>query len=281
MSDQNLTAQTIRFLLDRDFRDAWTALAKVPEETASGRGNFMFGREAMALLELACRVCHEDPSGKALADLSAALEQIETRYFTPLPAPAYWPKDFDLPSSPTKGPREQQLMCVIYDLVRHGQAHQRQQIMVTTTDNNTFGVSLTGAMYGRTLETRLAHGRPPEHLSLLPGQDGEVFIVLCPEVLFLDLQAALDSSGVFHRWLGFKHLARGQAGKPQYAYTAAAVEQALKAGGHATYTPPAADLTPPPENEASTHAQVIARAIVAISSLPRTALAGARRLVGR
>lgn len=97
--------------LDRDFRDAWDALAAIPE--ARARGNFMFGREAVALLELASRVCHEDPSRQAIVDLSAAIEYIEPRYFTPLPAPAHWPKDFDLPLLPTNGPREQQLMCVI------------------------------------------------------------------------------------------------------------------------------------------------------------------------
>jgi hypothetical protein len=237
MSDQNLTPQTIRFLLDQDFRDAWNALAKTPE--ARARGNFMFGREAVGLLELASRVCHEDPAGQAIIDLSAAIEQIEPHYFTPLPAPARWPKEFDLPSSRTQGPREKQLMCVIYDLVRNGQAHQRQQIIFETTDAKTFGISLTGAAYERTLERRLAHGRPPEHLSLLHSEVGDVFVVLCPEVLFLDLQAAIDTSGIFKRGFTFTHLARGAPGKPQYAYTATAAQQALQAGGHVAYTPPA------------------------------------------
>lgn len=279
MSDQNLTPQTIRFLLDQDFRDAWNALAKIHE--ARARGNFMFGREAVVLLELASRLCREDPTSQAIVDLSATIEQIEPRYFTPLPAAAHWPTDFDLPFSPTKGPRERQLMCVIYDLVRHGQAHQRQQIMVDTTDSKSFGISLTGAAYKRTLETRLAHGRPPEHLSLLQSDVGDVFIVLCPEVLFLDLQAAIDASGVFHRGLAFRHLARGQPGKPHYAYTAAAAEQALQAGGHVAYSPPADATAPSGDNAPAERAGRASRAAAAIASIGRRAVGRVQRLMGR
>jgi hypothetical protein len=277
MSDQNLTPETIRHFLDRDFRDAWDALANIPE--ARGRGNFMFGREAIALLELASRVCHEDPARQAINDLSAAIEQIEPRYFTPLPAPAHWPRDFDLPSSPARGPREQQLLCVIYDLVRNGQAHQRQQIMVETTDAKTFGISLTGAVYGRTLGDRLTHGRPPEHLALLQSDVGDLFVVLCPEVLFLDLLSAITASGVFQRGFAFTHLGRGKPGKPHYAYTAAAVEQALHAGGLVAYTPPAEVMAP--LTSASARRSWRSRAAARIVSLRRSVVDRAQRLVHR
>ncbi len=277
VSDQNLTPETIRYLLDRDFRDAWNALAAIPE--ARARGNFMFGREAVALLELASRVCHEDASRQAIVDLSAAIEQIEPRYFTPLPAPAHWPKDFDLPSSLANGPREQQLMCVIYDLVRHGQGHQRQQIMVETTDSKTFGISLTGAAYGRTVEGRLAHGRPPQHLSLLQSDVGDVFLVLCPEVLLLDLQEAIHASGVFQRGFAFMHLGRGKPGKPHYAYTAAAAKKALQAGGHVAYSPPP-DVTPPAgDADEADRDGLVARVVAAIVSIGRAAAGRAQRFV--
>ena len=278
MSDQNLTPQTIRYLLDQDFRDAWNALAKIPE--ARARGNFMFAREALALLELASRVSGEDPSGQAIHDLSNGIEQIEPRYFTPLPAPAHWPKDFDLPSSPTRGPREQQLLCVIYDLVRHGQAHQRQQIMVETTDSKTFGISLTGAAYGRLLDTRLAHGRPPEHLSLLQGDVGDVFIVLCPEVLFLDLQTALDATGIFQRGFAFTHLVRGRPRKPQYAFTAADAYQALQSCGHAAYTPPP-EVTAQSTVESDAQRGLVVRVMAAIRPLAIAATKRIQRIIGR
>jgi hypothetical protein len=275
VSDQNLSPQTIRYLLDQDFRDAWNALAKIPE--ARARGNFMFSREAVALLELASRVCKEDPTGQAIIDLSTEIEQIEPRYFTPLPAAAHWPKDFELPSSPTKGPRERQLICVMYDLVRHGQAHQRQQIMVETTDAKTFGFTLTGAAYGRTLDARLAHGRPPEHLSLLRSDAGDIFVVLCPDMLFLDLQTAINASGVFHRGFAFTHLARGTPGRPEYAYTAAAAEQALQTGGHVAYTPPPMASAVPSTRPISWGARVRS----AIVSIGRATVDQLERLAGR
>jgi hypothetical protein len=244
MSDQNLTPEALRYLLDQDFREAWDAIAKNPEIHA--RGNFMFGREAVALLELASRVCRGDPTGQALRDFSAELERIEPRYFTPLPAPAQWPGDFDLPSSPSSGPRESQLLAAIFDLVRHGQAHQRQQIMVETTDAKTFGISLTGAGYGRTLASQTSVGRPAEHLSILMSDGDDVFVVLCPEILFLDLQGAINTSGIFRRGLNFDHLKRPRSGSTKYGYTAADVNKALLAGGHQAFQPP-----PPPQAKES------------------------------
>jgi hypothetical protein len=66
-----------------DFTDAWNALAGVPG--AAHRGNFMFGRQAMTLLEWAARLCKSDGSGTALTAFSAAMEKIDSRYFMPLP----------------------------------------------------------------------------------------------------------------------------------------------------------------------------------------------------
>jgi hypothetical protein len=100
---QDLTPGTLAYLLCKDFRAAWDAMATVgPEGTG---GNFMFARQALGLLELAARVCAEDKSGHALPDLSTALEGIESRYFTPLPgrAPKSGGPDFDLPSQRARG----------------------------------------------------------------------------------------------------------------------------------------------------------------------------------
>ena len=238
---RNLTPETLRYLLDQDFRAAWDALAKSPDIHA--RGNFMFGREAVGLLELASRVCSADSTGEALKDLSAELERIDPRYFTPLPAPAEGTGGFKLPSSPSKGSRENQLISIIFDLVRHGQAHQRQQIMVETTDAKTFGISLTGAGYGRTLADRTSAGRPTEHLSVLVDEEDNVYLVVCPEILFLDLQDAINASGIFQRGLDFDYLERPRPGKSSYAYTAADVHQALLAGGHQAFQPAAPAAT--------------------------------------
>jgi hypothetical protein len=239
---RNLTPETLRYLLDQDFRAAWNAMAQNPDIHA--RGNFMFGREAVGLLELASRVCSADSTGQALKDFSAELERIEPRYFTQLPAPAEGTGGFKLPSAAAIGPRESQFISVIFDLVRHGQAHQRQQIMVETTDDKTFGISLTGAGYGRALADRTSAGRPPEHLSVLVDEEDNVYVVVCPEILFLDLQEAINASGIFHRGLAFDYLKRPRPGKSSYAYTAAAVHQALITGGHRAFQPRAPAATP-------------------------------------
>jgi hypothetical protein len=50
------------------------------------------------------------------------LGKIEPRYFTVLPGSTEYPGDFELPSSPTGGPKENQLISAIFDLIRHGQS---------------------------------------------------------------------------------------------------------------------------------------------------------------
>ena len=239
---RNLTPETIRYLLEQDFRTLWDAVAADPDIHA--RGNFTFGREAVALLEVASRVCATDPSGQALTDFSTELERIEPRYFTLLPAPAAMPQQFTLPSAPGNGPVASQLISAIFDLIRNGQAHQRQQIMVATSDDKTFGISLTGAGYGLDLDRRLSSGRPPQHLSLLVDEDDSVYVVVCPEVLFLDLHEAITRSGIFHRGLLFDYLARPGKRANQYAYSANDIHQALAAGGHPAFTPPARQAPP-------------------------------------
>ena len=233
---RNLSPEALRYLLDQDFRTTWDALASDPEIHA--RGNFMFGREAVGLLELASRVCAGDASGQALADFAAELERVKPRYFTLLPAPAPGTREFALPSAVSKGLPTNQLISAIFDLIRNGQAHQRQQIMVETTDNKTFGISLTGAGYGRALADRTLGGRPSEHLSLLVDEEGNVFLVVCPEILFLDLHTAITASGIFHRGLKFEYLNRPRPGSNQYSFSASDVHQALIAGGHAAYQQP-------------------------------------------
>lgn len=165
--------------------------------------------------------------------------------------------------------------------MRHGQAHQRQQIIVETTDSKTFGISLTGAAYGRTLDTRLAQGRPPEHLSPLESDEDDVFVVLCPELLFIDLQETIHASGVFQRGFTFTHLGRGKPGKPHYAYTAADAAQALKAGGHVDYRRPP-EVSPPTDGDDGGAAPGrLGRVTAAIGSIGRAAVDRAQRLAGR
>src|SRR3989442_5781231 len=99
----NLPAKKLYEFITTDFEGAWNAVAK---DRPSGRGNMLFTREAMLLLEWAARFCVERPV--ALTQLSNALKQKEPRYFTPLPGPCGDNRDFTLPYDPARGPRQAQ-----------------------------------------------------------------------------------------------------------------------------------------------------------------------------
>ena len=71
---------------------------------------------------------------------------------------------------------------------------------------------------------------------------GDAFVVLCPEILFLDLQGAINASGIFRRGLNFDYLKRPRSGDTKYAYKALDVSKALLAAGHRPFQPP-----PPPQ----------------------------------
>lgn len=79
----NLDLHTSHDFIVGDFEAAPNAVAAIPG--AAHRGNFMFGRQAMTLLEWAARLCKSDGFGGALAAFASAFEKIDTRYFTPLP----------------------------------------------------------------------------------------------------------------------------------------------------------------------------------------------------
>jgi hypothetical protein len=98
-----------------------------------GRGNFMFGRQAMNLLEFAARLCTNDATGKTLTDFSNELFKIDPKYFTQLPSPCASNSNFVLPhiGDTTRNP----LLWALFDLIRHGLADQYQQLSVNLTDD--------------------------------------------------------------------------------------------------------------------------------------------------
>jgi hypothetical protein len=91
---RDLDASNLYQLITADFIGAWNSLASNPDPI--GRGNFMFARQAMTLLEFASRLCHKD--AKALSDFSNALKGIEPKYFTRMPSVCANPdSEFTLP----------------------------------------------------------------------------------------------------------------------------------------------------------------------------------------
>ena len=225
----NLPAETLYDFIVGDFEDAWAALAAT--RGPLHRGNFMFSRQAMTLLEFAGRLCNADQSGAALRDLSTELERIEPRYFTSLPGPCLGAGDeYELPSS-VAAARENQLLWALFNVIRHGQAHQYQQMAVELTDGRHLLVSLTGAQHGMVLNPALPHGRPVQHLGYTVLSDGDVAITVCPDVLFLDIKAAVERSGLLGRGLTLTYLK--PRGKTHFQFDAVAVAAALNVGGHA------------------------------------------------
>lgn len=233
---QNIDAKTLYEFIMGDFEDAWNSLAANPKATY--RGNFMFARQAMTLLEWAARLCASDASGSALAALSRALIQIEPRYFTELPGVCANFDDFDLPSSPVSQ-SQRQLLWALFDLIRNGQAHQYQQIVLELNGGD-FIIAHNGAALD--LATIRNSGRDQsDHLRYKRGRDGNLYLLVRPDWLLFDLRDAIDQASVLSRGLSFRYLERPRrstrprktkAPGPYYQFDANALEAALQSGGH-------------------------------------------------
>jgi hypothetical protein len=237
----DLPASSLARFIREDFRAAWDAVASLPADVG-GRGNFMFARQAMSLIELAGRTCARDSTNGALTSLSQALEAIDPRYFTPLPGPCARPGmnsrhvEWTLPFRASANPQEAQLLWALFDLVRHGQAHQYQQIMVELNDGTIWGISLTGATAGRTL-AKLQANRPSDHLSQMPGHDGSLWLVVRPEVMFLDFESAIARARVFEQGLEPSPLSRRAKPGGNWDFSHSDLEHQLRAAGHPDRAP--------------------------------------------
>jgi len=244
----NLTKDEIFDFIRGDFRDAWTALASVDTQTAGHRGNFLFARQAMNLLEAAALLCSSDagstkkPPEGPLRDFSDALFAIDPLYFTELPNRCGDNRDFRLPSrSKTPGA---ELLWAMFDLIRHGLAHQYQQAIVQLTDQGTpgvfFAIQITGAMPGRTLD-HAQTTRPPKHLGY--KRDGDtLWLHVRTDRLFVDIEKAIgDSSLLTNAGLHFPHMTRPRVSSgqsfstgagPYYDFDSHALEGCLAAAQH-------------------------------------------------
>jgi hypothetical protein len=152
----DLPVNTLYQMITADFIAAWDSITANPNQI--GRGNFMFARQAMTLLELGSRLCYNDAN--ALSDFSNALKGIEPRYFTRMPSVCAKPDpEFTLPF--IGNPTGDLLLWTLFDQTRHGLAHQYQQIIVNLTDGKKFFIELFGA--DRPLRG-IENSRTPEHL---------------------------------------------------------------------------------------------------------------------
>jgi hypothetical protein len=223
----NLSFETLYSFITRDLESAWNAMARESEPGAlRGGGNFMFARQAMTLLELACRVCRADTTGSMLRGFSEELARIELRYFTELPADVRGPgpDEFDLPSITSNPKRD--LLRLLFDLIRNGQAHQYQQINVDLADAKELQIGLTGVEAGIHIEGR--RNRPPEHLGVTRDHDGNVLAILVvTDLLYRDIKAAIERAAIPGSGLTLKYLKRNE-----YAFSADDLAATLHAAGH-------------------------------------------------
>jgi thiamine pyrophosphokinase len=222
----DLSPQTLLQFVIGDFETAWDAIARVSGPV--NRGNSIFGKQAMVLLELACRLCQSDSTRAALGDLSAALNKRDPRYFWALPGRVWAPSsstraEFSLPG--LTGDRYGHLLAAIFNLVRNGQAHQYQQMRAALTSGENFRVSLTGAKEGRFLRTVLASERPSSHLSCIAG-DHDLLLIVRSDVLFLDIRDAVRSARLDQRGLSLKYLVEG--GKKTFGFDRSALVASLE-----------------------------------------------------
>jgi hypothetical protein len=238
---QNLSPQELYGAIVNDFECAWNSLAANP--MATGRGNFMFARQAMTLLEFAARLCMSDPqrvNGQPVAtrEFAEQLALIEPKYFTQLPGPCADFRDFILPFYPlTRTNPQSQLLWAVFDLIRNGQAHQYQQIIVDLTDKTDWAISLTGATSGR----YVGAARPPDHLGYRRDENGDIWVLVYPDVMFVDAKTAILASGILSQHLSFQYLRRPKAGTgptrktlsgPFYEFTSSDLESSLASAGH-------------------------------------------------
>ena len=195
----------------------------------------MFARQAMSLLEWAALLCTGDTSGGALNSLTAALAYIDRRYFTVLPADCV---TSDRPIKrlplPTLGKPKRELLRAVFDLPRHGLAHQYQQVVVGLKDGTDFSVALSGAEYGRSLATirasrpeRVEQGTsaPGDTIHLKYRRDSKgIRLALSPAVMYLDIKRAIELTGLLSHTGDFPYQHRDGV----YEFTADQLEAALR-----------------------------------------------------
>lgn len=227
--DLNLPPAKLFEFITSDFESGWAAFAEMkPAPGRSGRGNMMFARQAMTLLEFASLLYGSDEDARAA--FSEALFKIEPRYFTEMPGRCA-KEGSRLPFDPRKGPdsAECTLLAALFDLMRHGLAHQYQTITVRLTDRRVLAVGISGTNYGDVLGRNVSRDT---YLGYRKAEFNDLVLTLYPDLLYLDLKAAIERSHLLERGLALKYLARGGESEKTYQFDVASVEAALNGAGH-------------------------------------------------
>ena len=230
---QNLETREIYNFIVNDFREVWNSVANNNKEKIA-RGNFMFAQQATNLLEFIGRACMKN--NDLLKEFAEELKLIEPRYFTEIPGNCDLPRDFSLPSL-DKNPTNK-LLSVLYDLIRNGLAHQYQQIIAHLHDGK-FAIELTGPSFGQILGKSIEMKRK-DNLNFYCDIDGDLTIIVHPDILFLDFKKAINKVNLVHKTPDFDHLTRPRKKSPRkvsnkkefYDFTISDLKQYLLNGNH-------------------------------------------------
>jgi hypothetical protein len=214
--DLNLPPEKIYEFLTGDFRSLWNSLALNPSPT--NNGNFTFALLDMILLEFVARLCDSDNSGSALRDFSRSLASIDKNYFERIRHLKGIRHDPALPFLHCRGG---ELIHVLFDLIRNGDAHYYQQIVANLSDGylaiQTSGrtdvivQSETGKYEKRAKGLLIEEIRNLGRKGHLEVKNGEGFVLISfrPEVFFLDITEAVDNSDLLKRGLSINYFSGG------------------------------------------------------------------------
>lgn len=177
-----------------DFEKAWDSMAASELDPDVG-GNFLFARQTMLLLELASRVASKD--APTFGRFARELYALDPPLFKRIP---FEPKGTrgKVPRIAPPGDASGELIALLFDLIRNGQAHYGAMLYARLTDNQNFGVGVTGVREGCTLDTLRSSGeRPVGHMAIKHQSDGDLILWLCPGTLYLDVRDASKRAGVW------------------------------------------------------------------------------------
>jgi len=207
-----------------DFEWAWRAVSGLTG-TGISRGNFLFARSALLLLEIISRICASDKTGKALSEFSSALDSQDPRYFLELPGQVMGRStEYTLPSR--NGTPEKEMIGCIFDLIRNGHAHQGVQISASLSDGSLLGFSITGADNGTSVE-KISGSERINHLSISNKRKDEIWVMFHPNVMFYDLRSAILISDLLRLGLNIDFLTRPRANSNYYNFSAEEMRKAL------------------------------------------------------
>ncbi len=193
----------------------------------------MFALLGVVLLEWACQLCKSDPTKQALEDFGKALQKLNPRYFTRLPAACEGSKNFTLPSIDSDPKRT--LLAGIWDMIRNGQAHQYQDISVTLEGGGQWILMIRGVQHGVSLSELAATRFSVHHLEYCIDSDDDVLLYIHPGVFFLDIRDAIMEARLLDRGLKLTQWTKGGR-RSNYKLTREEVVASLKTNSHGVFS---------------------------------------------